>query len=340
MFFVLSLSAQKATNVIARQVGKNIEVTYDLDQMSDVSLSVSTDGGKTFSQPLLHVSGDAGKKISPGSNKKIMWVVLDDRESLVSGNVVFRINTEENSIRQITNGYVVKVNGIVFNFVNVIGGNFVMGATSEQVDYAERSEKPAHYVTLSTFSLGETEVTQELWEYVMGNNPSKYSNPKNPVENVTFKDCQKFINTLNFLLKDQLNGKVFRLPTEAEWEYAARGGNRAQRQLYSGSGVINNVAWYKDNSNNHTHQVKQKQPNELGLYDMSGNVWEWCSDLSCSYSSSAQTNPKGASDGVYRVVRGGSWNVNPKNCRVSCRNAVSNDNGYGIGLRLVLSDNK
>ena len=209
-----------------------------------------------------------------------------------------------------------------------------MGATSEQGSDAYDSEKPVHSVTLSDYYIGETEVTQELWTAVMGNNPSYYSGyPKRPVEDVTWNDCQEFVKKLN-----QLTGKNFRLPTEAEWEYAARGGKKSKGYKYSGSNTIDDVAWYTNNSGSKTHDVKTKQANELGIYDMSGNVYEWCQDWYGSYSSSSQTNPTGPSSGSYRVRRGGSWYDTAGYCRVSYRyDSFPDFSGSFLGLRLSLS---
>ena len=225
---------------------------------------------------------------------------------------------------------VITVNGVSFKMVRVEGGTFTMGATSEQGSDADDDEKPAHQVTVSTFSIGETEVTQELWQAVMGSNPSSFKGPRCPVENVSWEDCQNFIRELN-----SLTGRHFRLPTEAEWEYAARGGRKANGHKYAGCSSIDNVAWYRDNSGNQTHDVATKRANELGLYDMSGNVWEWCQDWYGSYSSGSQTNPTGAASGSYRVFRGGGW-YNARNCRVSDRSYSSpSDRYYNLGLRLV-----
>ena len=213
----------------------------------------------------------------------------------------------------------INVNGVPFKMVYVAGGTFMMGATAET---------PAHRVTLSGYYIGQTEVTQELWEAVMGTNPSDFKGSNKPVEMVSWNDCQKFIKKLN-----QLTGINFRLPTEAEWEYAARGGNKSKGYKYSGSNIIGDVAWYFYNSSSTTHQVGTKAPNELGLYDMSGNVWEWCSDWYGSYSSSAQSNPTGPSSGYFRMLRGGSFN---DNAHVSYR--FGNGPGYryaNFGFRLV-----
>ena len=224
------------------------------------------------------------------------------------------------------------VNGVIFEMVYVEGGSFDMGATSEQGSDAYDWEKPVHRVTLSGYYIGRCEVTQELWEAVMGSNPSHFKGAQNPVESVSWNDCQNFIKKLN-----SLTGRTFRLPTEAEWEYAARGGNQSLHYKYSGSGNIGNVAWYYDNSGSSTHAVGTKSPNELGIYDMSGNVWEWCSDWYGGYSAGAQTNPQGPSSGSHRVLRGGSWDYGARRCRVSYRNSYDPGNSDIFnGLRLVL----
>lgn len=228
----------------------------------------------------------------------------------------------------------VTVNGVDIFMVKVSGGTFQMGATSEQGSDAYSNEKPVHQVTLSDYYIGETEVTQELWQAVMGSNPS-YFNTSNqlPVERVSWTDCQTFITKLN-----QLTGKQFRLPTEAEWEYAARGGNKSNGYKYSGSNDIGVVAWYDENKGWMTHNVRTKAPNELGIYDMSGNVWEQCQDWYGSYSSSAQTNPTGPSSGSRRVFRGGYWEGGATLCRVSFRSDnLGADTHFSVGLRLALS---
>ena len=225
-----------------------------------------------------------------------------------------------------------KVNGVSFNMVRVDGGTFTMGATSEQGSGAGTNEMPAHQVTLSIYSIGETEVTQALWKAVMGKKPSNWKGDNLPVEQVSWDDCQKFITKLN-----KLTGRRFRLPTEAEWEYAARGGSKSRGCKYSGSNNIGDVAWYDNNSSSQTHPVKTKLANELGLYDMSGNVWEWCQDRYGKYSGGSQTNPTGPSSGSLRVFRGGSWNNDARICRVSFRGINSPDSAYdSLGLRLAL----
>ncbi len=231
------------------------------------------------------------------------------------------------------------VNGVTFNMVVVDGGTFTMGATPEQGSDANSNEYPTHQVTLSSYCIGETEVTQALWQAVMGINPSYFNggnyctNLQRPVEYVSWNDCQTFIIKLN-----ELTGKTFRLPTEAEWEYAARGGNRSQGYKYAGSNDIDDVAWYYDNSFEITKPVATKAPNELGLYDMSGNVWEWCQDWSGSYSSEPQINPTGPASGSARKYRGGCWGNVASSCRVSYRNisGFPTVTSSGLGLRLAL----
>ena len=225
--------------------------------------------------------------------------------------------------------------GICIEMVKVEGGTFMMGATSEMKN-PNSNEKPVHQVTLTNdYYMGKYEVTQALWQAVMGSNPSEYKGDNLPVETVSWNDCQKFISKLN-----SLTGRMFRLPTEAEWEYAARGGKESRGYQYSGSSNISDVAWYDENSGSKTHPVGTKQANELGIYDMTGNVWEWCSDWYSSYSSSSQTNPTGSDSGSARVSRGGGWNCNASYCRLSVRFYYTPPDflGYNLGLRLALSE--
>ena len=227
------------------------------------------------------------------------------------------------------------INGVSFEMIRVEGGTFTMGATEEQGADAYSYEKPAHQVTVSDYFIGKTEVTQALWVAVMGKNPSYNKGEELPVEQVSWDNCQEFIKKLN-----ASTGKKFRLPTEAEWEYAARGGSKSRGYKYSGSDNIDDVAWHSGVSDGKTHEVGTKSPNELGIFDMSGNVWEWCSDWYGNYSSSnAQINPKGASDGYRRVDRGGSWMYNARLCRSSARSSFDlNCYSIEIGFRLCLSE--
>lgn len=245
--------------------------------------------------------------------------------------------------------------------VKVEGGTFDMGATAEQSEEAARDEMPVHQVTLSDFYIGKYEVTQALWEKVMGNNPSYFKGNENlPVECVSWYDCVRFCNALSksmgykecyaieysedrygenssvTLLNEGKGG--FRLPTESEWEYAARGGNKSKGYKYSGSNKVGDVAWYDANSDGMTHPVGVKMSNELGLYDMSGNVFEWCWDIFGSYPSDLQNNPLGVDKGHRRLLRGGCWIYKSWFCRVSRR--LNYFNSYfglndNVGLRLV-----
>ena len=228
------------------------------------------------------------------------------------------------------------------DMAKVQGGTFKMGAqssSSSQDNYdnnAYSDEKPVHQVTVSTFYISKSLVTQYLWYVVMGSYPnisSQYGLGEDyPVYNVSYTQCQQFISKLK-----TLTGKNFRMPTEAEWEFAARGGNSSGGTVYSGSNTVGSVAWYSQNASGKTHPVAQKQANELNIYDMNGNLWEWCSDWYGNYSSSAQTNPTGASSGNSRVIRGGGYNDTNTDCRVSVRSSAAPNSGYAtVGLRLVM----
>ena len=227
----------------------------------------------------------------------------------------------------------ITVGGVSFKMIAVEGGTFLMGSPESDTE-ANDNEKPQHEVTLSNYYIGETEVTQELWEAVMGSNPSYFVGANLPVENVSWDDCQEFIGKLN-----AQTGKTFRLPTEAEWEYAARGGKKSKGYTYSGSNTIGDVAWYDDNSGGPTHEVGTKQANELGIYDMSGNVWEWCQDWygETYYENSPSTNPLGPDLGMSRVHRGGSGWFDAWFCRVAIRDWRSPGHRSGsLGFRLAL----
>lgn len=219
-----------------------------------------------------------------------------------------------------------------YKMVYVEGGSFDMGATPEQVSLKE-DEKPVHRVTLSSFYIGQTEVPQWLWKAVMGRNPSCWKGDNLPVETVSWSDCQKFLRKLN-----SITGEHFLLPTEAQWEYAARGGNKSKGYRYSGSNELGAVGWYAADSGNRTHDVGLKASNELGLYDMSGNVMEWCSDWYGDYPNGSVINPTGAATGSDRVCRGGNWWRAETNCRLAYRSygdPVLTCNEYH-GLRLVM----
>ncbi len=226
------------------------------------------------------------------------------------------------------------IKSIEENMVWVEGGSFKMGCTSEQEGDCWDYERPAHRVELDGFFISKYEVTQEQWLGIMGNNPSSFNDCRQcPVEKVNYKDIEEFIQKLN-----QQTGKNYRLPTEAEWEYAARGGNQSQGYKYSGSNEINEVAWHKHNADGKTHPVGQKSPNELDIYDMSGNVWEWCSDWEGEYNSQQQINPQGSDTGIKRIGRGGSWVNVSQYARVSFRSTdIPKRRGSALGFRLASS---
>ena len=237
-----------------------------------------------------------------------------------------------------------EVNGVKFNMIRVEGGTFRMGAT-EEMDDPYDWEKPAHEVRLSAYYMGEMEVTQALWQAVMGSSateqwektgklwPLRGVGDNYPMSFVSWDDCQEFLKRLN-----SKTGREFVLPTEAQWEYAARGGNRSRKTPYSGNQRIEEIAWFESNSSGQTHPVGLKRQNELGLFDMSGNVWEWCSDLYAGYTpSQAKQNAHG--EGFYRVRRGGGYSDQPNSCRTSCRgNSLPSFRSSYIGFRLVMND--
>lgn len=243
------------------------------------------------------------------------------------------------------------VGGVSFNMIRVSGGKFLMGATPEQENLAEEDEYPVHEVKLSTYWIGETEVTQALWEAVMGNNPVKEMNRKsrNGTYTVWGSDYPVVMVDRNYILKfisrlSELTGRQFRLPTEAEWEFAARGGRKSRGTMFSGSDTPKEVAWagsYERKPSRYErygmHPVKTKLPNELGIYDMSGNVSEKCSDWYGSYSKEPQTNPKGPNSGEFYVQRGGD-DLLEVNCRISAREKdCTACVATGEGFRLALS---
>ena len=286
------------------------------------------------------VSTSGNKYISVGAEPNHGTTARTATITLTAGAATATVNVTQNAATvSATKSFTVTGNGktVTFNMKLVEAGTFQMGrAGSEDV------ATPVHQVTLTKdYYMGETEVTQALWYAVMGQKPtsdgsqweSTYGLGDNyPAYRVSWDDCQTFITKLN-----ALTGATFRLPTEAEWEFAAKGGKKSQGYTYAGSNTIGNVAWYEDNSSSKTHEVATKAPNELGLYDMSGNVWEWCQDWYGSYSSSAQTDPTGPSSGSNRVLRGGYWDNPASSCRVKFRfSHAPGYRNYFLGLRLVL----
>jgi formylglycine-generating enzyme required for sulfatase activity len=314
LFILSSVFAQTITNVQARQEGLEIIITYDmagqLQSGDEIKVGYSTDGGRNY-KPISGAEGDVGKNVKPGTGRYISFIAND---ALAGKNAKFKVGT----ISEFTPP------GMVF----VAGGTFQMGSNSGIDD-----EKPVHTVTVSSFFMDKTEVTQAEYRKVMGKNPSSFSGcDACPVEQVRWYDANEYAKKV---------GK--RLPTEAEWEYAARGGNKSKGYTYSGGYGLDAVGWYtiqqysSYNSGSKTHPVAQKQPNELGLYDMSGNVWEWCSDWHGYYSSSPQTDPQGSNSGARRVLRGGSWSSFDSHGRVANRYGYNPDGRFNnYGFRLVL----
>lgn len=243
--------------------------------------------------------------------------------------VLMAIGCKKDGVKELENGDLeVCVNGVSFKMVKVEGGTFEMGATKEQENNYRTSfdEYPVHQVNVSTFYIGETEVTQALWEALSdGNNPSYFKGKLKPIECVTHDQCLAFVERLNKATKLK-----FRLPTEEEWEYAARGGNKSQKYIFSGSNDADEVSWYYIDNNSVTHDVKSKKENELGIYDMSGNVLEWCSSIYKEYEAdSCETDAF--------VLRGGCYAFAKEGGRVSIRSYKNSDFwGSGIGLRLAL----
>ena len=293
---------------------------------------------------VLSIAQHIGNKVDEDSSAK--------RNAIAEMIQSLQIHSAKNEKKKPTLDF--NVSGVEFSMVKVEGGSFWMGAHkqyrrkglfSKEPDTsipnfdleAWDDECPVHKVTMNSYYIGETEVTQALWKMVMGNNPSYFHGDNFPVENVSWCDCQTFISRLN-----ERTGISFRLPTEAEWEYAARGGQKSNGYIYSGSNVADEVAWCGSNmGDNRTHPVKMKKPNELGLYDMSGNVWEWCADKyeMDYYRKSSLYNPAGPSlSSTYRVLRGGSWCLHKCDSRVSRRSHDHYDvNDSSFGLRLALS---
>lgn len=331
------------TLVLKKSGCADLQQQFSVEEGKEASLSVKLPAGRsvqfTSEKPGMQIIVD-GKKLGTTPLTAVVGIGHHSVSAMRGGDIIDVRDLDITSagapltmaFRDFNHTFT--VNGVQFTMVEVGGGTFTMGATSEQGSDAWDEEKPAHEVTLSDYYIGQTEVTQALWEAVMGSNPSDSKGGNLPVERVSWDDCQVFIQKLN-----QLTGKQFRLPTEAEWEYAARGGRKSRGYKYAGGNNIDSVAWCDGNSGNETHPVATKQANELGIYDMSGNVLEWCSDWCGDYTSSSQSDPQGSSSGSFRVIRGGCYYNFARNCRVSYR--ISNTLDYRCGyLGLRLSCNR
>jgi len=312
----------------------------------------------------LHISITAGEAeciLSQNGNEHLRWQGTNLVTPLPEGT--YELTVTANGCKSYRTNITVTANETTLHEVQmepfnnspemvlVKGGSFKMGCTSEQADGCEANEKPEHKVTVDDFYIGKYEVTQELWESIMGSNRSDFKGAKLPADNVTWIDAVEFCNKLsekeglqkvyggtdfylNVTCDFTANG--YRLPTEAEWEYAARGGSQAKGLKFSGSKTLDEVGWNRDNSDEKTHEVGKKKPNELGLYDMSGNVHEWCWDWFGDYSADDRTNPTGASADRFHVLRGGSWMSYARQCRVSYRDREKpDDRSRTVGFRLA-----
>lgn len=368
LFLTVTLTArtQSVTDADFKVVGNNIEIYYVLDAVSDIDIQCSTDGGKTFGPPLKQVSGDVGENVMPGK-KTAVWHVYAERDMLYSDAVVFKVKIKEAK-------RTIDVNGTLIEMMKVMGGSFMMG--EKQKNNAPKSNTmPAHEVVVSDFCIGKTEVTVRMFKqfvdatdyktdadkydgsYVWGRgywelkkgvnwrcdqdgNVLNEADYDRAVIHVSWNDAVAYCTWLK-----HVTGEDFRLPTEAEWEYAAKGGEDSNRYLFSGGHDIYDVAWYWYNSCNvgqddidyGVHHVAQKLSNELGLFDMTGNVSEWCGDIFGDYEGGSQINPTGKEEGAFFAVRGGSWYDREEKCRIHYRQGlVPNTRRFDIGFRLAL----
>lgn len=290
------------------------------------------------SDKMLKMSNIAMQLAQEGFQKNHIAYVLDSICYGLGWQGELPEELDEEEAEELIDKHYVSVDDISFAMVSVLGGAFDIGATPEQGLYAAFDEKPSIQVTVSSFYMAEAPVTQALWTAIMGENPSHFKGDDLPVERVSWEDCQEFIKRLN--LKTHMK---FRLPTEAEWEYAARGGHLSKHMKYAGANddAKGNCLWFKENSLSQSHPVKTKQPNELELYDMCGNISEWCSDWYFnSYANQGERiNPKGPSSGMAKVYRGGSWDDKAMNCRVSKRFSMNPIfKNKLVGLRLAATN--
>ena len=324
-----ALHAQVVHDVSFVLQNDTLTITYSLDRQADICVRVSVDGGH-YTAPLQGLQGAVGKAVKPGQGLTVTAVNLPEIRGIEATALSFLVEEDDGSL-------MVYVDTLVFRMMPVEGGSFTMGCThprGEKHTYVD--ELPTHKVTVNGYYIGKYEVTQALWVAVMGENPSKWvGNDSLPVEQVSWNDVQIFIARLS-----QITGYRFRLPTEAEWEFAARGGVRGRNSMYPGSqNQPWEVCWFGGNSNGHSHPVGRLKPNELGLYDMGGNVMEWCSDWMDAYSSQAQNCPQGPKHGENRILRGGCFNSPTWGCSVFERSWYLPDFGYSFyGFRLVLDN--
>ena len=329
LFVCWAVQAQQVTDVSFTLVNDSLAIHYNLDSKADICVRVSVDGIH-YTPPLRGLEGAVGQNVKPGIGLTITAYKLPEIRGVDSSSLSFLVEVDDGAL-------LVYVGDLSFRMMPVEGGSFVMGCThprGEKHTYAD--ELPLHKVSLNNYYIGQFEVTQALWKAVMDENPSKWTgNDSLPVEQVSWNAAQIFIARLS-----QLTGYKFRLPTEAEWEYAARGGVRSHNTPYPGvRSQMWETCWYGGNSHGHSHPVGQLLPNELGLYDMGGNVMEWCQDWMQPYTSSPQTSPQGPRSGENRILRGGCFNSPTWGCSVFERSWYLPEYGYSyFGLRLVLDN--
>ena len=336
--------APQVTNVTFNQRADGsykVDIYYNLyDEDGDamtVTMQVSDDAGETWNLSCQQISGDVGENITGGTGKHIVWDFGAEHPDAYYDRIQIKVIADD--------GYVTP--GLV-EMVYVQGGTFQMG---DKWGDGSDVEKPVHEVTVSDFYISKYEITQKQYEEIMGENPSYFIGDNLPVEKVTWYNAVDFCNKLSEReglepcytingtdVSCDFSKSGYRLPTEAEWEYAATGGINSKNTKYSGSNNVDEVGWYSDNSSNSTQEIGKKDPNELGIYDMSGNVWEWCWDWydTSYYASSATTNPTGPEDGSSKVLRGGSWRNPAQSVRVSNRgDNYPSEIYYTYGFRIV-----
>lgn len=321
--FFMSLDAHAAyvRNEAIHQQGGRVIITYDLEGTArelSVDLTLTT-GGRVYTGKDLHFEGDLGRVV-PGRGKRVVWNVLLDFPGGLRGPIEVELSAS----------------GEFMEMSFIQGGCFVMGCLKGD-NVCEADETPPHKVCLDDFYMGKYEVTQGQWRELMGAAPSFNAGCDDcPVEQIKWEDALEFLGRLS-----KRTGRKYRLPTEAEWEYAARG--RDMDSLWSGTSnasSLKDFAWLTGNSGGRTHPVGQRKPNSLGLYDMTGNVWEWCADWYDDryYGASPLRAPRGPKKGAARIARGGSWSVGPSGARNTFRSQVSHGSiNFDLGFRVAAS---
>ncbi|NJD90228.1 MAG: formylglycine-generating enzyme family protein [Geobacter sp.] len=338
--------AAEVKNLQTGQQENRVFAVYDLygkpgEKSADIKIVIEV-GGERYEAEKLAVSGDFGKGVKVGTRKTVYWDVLKDMPSGFEGELYWNIDivkpleaTAGSTAANQSTGAKENSQEIIeaaasIQLVKVPAGCFNMGST---IGGAEQDEKPVHEVCLDSFYLGKFEITQAQWQTVMGSNPSYFKKCGNkcPVENISWADASRFIKKLA-----ALSGKRYRLPTEAEWEYAARSAGKNQR-FAGADDKVAALGWYEVNANGTTHPVGEKTPNDLGIYDMSGNVAEWVQDWKGDYTAAKATNPTGENSGQFKVVRGGSWLDDPASLHTTFRSDMTPKVRTNlIGMRVML----